>query len=163
MPKSSSSIHQTITQQFGASIAMLANAIHACPVALWNTSSEYWYKAYHCLFWTDYYLTRTPASFAPPAPFTLSEFEPNGTRPERIYTKEELLHYLHHCQQKSKQFIDSLSAENFDDRWINGYKDFSILELYIYNIRHIQHHVAQLNLLLRQGRYEVPEWVIVGR
>ena len=32
-------------------------------------------------------------------------------------------------------------------------------EVVIYNLRHVQHHVAQLNLLLRQRIDSAPQWV----
>jgi uncharacterized damage-inducible protein DinB len=38
-------------------------------------------------------------------------------------------------------------------------KDFTVAELYIYNMRHVQHHAAQLNLLLRQKIDLAPGWV----
>jgi len=38
-------------------------------------------------------------------------------------------------------------------------KTFSTLELLIYNLRHVQHHTAQLNLLLRQKTDSAPRWV----
>ncbi len=39
------------------------------------------------------------------------------------------------------------------------YKNFSLLEILFYNVRHIQHHSAQLNLLLRQTINNAPTWV----
>jgi len=50
-------LRETIWKQFGASIDMLENAIAMCPDELWNTSTKFWYNAYHCLFYLDYYLT----------------------------------------------------------------------------------------------------------
>jgi hypothetical protein len=45
------------------------------------------------------------------------------------------------------------------ERWVNDYKNFSILEILLYNLRHIQHHAAQLNLILRQTIHNAPKWV----
>ncbi len=56
--------------------------------------SEFWYVAYHCLFWTDLYLSGAVEGFTPPAPFTLDELDPAGVLPDRQYTREELLAYL---------------------------------------------------------------------
>ena len=38
-------------------------------------------------------------------------------------------------------------------------KNYSLLEILLYNLRHIQHHAAQLNLLLRQNTNDAPNWV----
>ena len=44
-------------------------------------------------------------------------------------------------------------------RWVNPYRNYSMLEMLLYNMRHVQHHAAQLNLLLRQNINKVPAWV----
>ena len=57
-----------IWHQFGATIQMLENALRACPDELWRERlydeheiqpefAEFWYVAYHCLFWLDFYLS----------------------------------------------------------------------------------------------------------
>ena len=83
---------EIIWQQFGAAIDMLENAMLACPEELWNVRSEqpeFWYVAYHALFWLDLYLSDSAEGFVPPLPFTLSELDPTGLQPERVYTKNE--------------------------------------------------------------------------
>lgn len=146
-------------QQFGAAIDMLENALLACPDELWNTESKFWYMGYHTLFYLDYYLSESPDIFLPPAPFTLSEFDPIGVLPERVYSKEELLTYLEFGRQKCHQLIAGLTTEKAEQRFINEYRNYSMLEILLYNMRHVQHHVAQLNLLLRQNTNDAPKWV----
>lgn len=146
-------------QQFGAAIDMLENALTACPDKLWNGGSKFWYTGYHTLFYLDYYLSDSPDNFLPPAPFTLSELDPADAMPERIYTKEELLTYLEYGRQKCHHLIVGLTTEKAAQRFINEYKNYSILEIFLYNMRHVQHHAAQLNLLLRQAANDAPKWV----
>ncbi|MEZ4885018.1 MAG: DinB family protein [Chitinophagales bacterium] len=150
---------ESLWQQFGASIDMLENAIIACPDELWDTDSNFWYIAYHTLFFLDYYLTDEPDSFHPPKPYTLSEFDPSGVMPERVYSKEELLQYLAFCRQKCNDVISNLTAEGAEKRFVTEYKNYSVFEILLYNMRHVQHHAAQLNLLLRQGMDNAPSWV----
>jgi hypothetical protein len=154
-----SSWKEILWKQFGAAIDMFENAVDACPEQLWNTTSKFWYNAYHTLFYLDYYLTYEPESFSPPSPFTLSEFDPSGIMPDRVYNKDELLGYLSYCRDKFHYLIAGLTDEKANSRWINDRKNYSILELLIYNMRHVQHHAAQLNLLLRQGMDNAPKWV----
>lgn len=153
------SIRESLWNQFGACIDTLENAINMCPEKHWDTELNFWYVSYHSIFWTDYYLTIEPSNFEPPNPFTLSEFYPSGKKPDQTYTKNELLVYLEHFRQKANQLISILTIEKLNERWINDYKNFSLLEILIYNIRHIQHHSAQLNLLLRQTINDAPPWV----
>lgn len=155
----STSISDSIWTQFGASLDMLENAVNMCPDEHWDTKTKFWYTAYHCIFWADYFLSIDPSKFEPPIPFTFSEFDPTGKKPDVVYTKTELIDYLGHCRKKANQLITGLTADKLNDRWVNEYKDYSLLEILVYNIRHIQHHTAQLNLLLRQTINNAPTWV----
>ncbi|MGC6479434.1 MAG: DinB family protein [Flavobacteriaceae bacterium] len=154
-------LKRDIWRQFGASLDMLENAIRMCPVELWDSEKKIWYVAYHCLFWTDYYLTLNPTDFSPPAPYTLSEFDPSGAMPDRTYSKEEMLSYLEHSRKKCFELISGLTQGIANSRWINDYKNYSVFEMLLYNMRHVQHHTAQLNLLLRQEIDKAPRWVSV--
>ena len=156
-------LKKILWHQFGATIDMLENALIACPEELWNTQSQFWYMGYHTLFYLDYYLSDDADSFSPPAPFTLSELDPAGSMPDRVYGKKELLIYLEFGRQKCHDTIAHLTDVNAEKRFINEYRNYSILEILLYNMRHVQHHVAQLNLLLRQGINEAPKWVSRAR
>jgi hypothetical protein len=161
-------------QQFGAAIDMLANAMRACPDELWSNTGEkpawiskgvvgFWYLVYHTLFWLDFSLSDSEQGFVPPAPFTLDELDPSGLLPERPYTKDELQRYLDHGREKCRAVIEALTDENaralrrLSSGEVNG------AELLLYNMRHVQHHVAQLNLLLRQTVDSAPAWVAKTR
>ena len=152
-------LQESLWKQFGASIDMLENAIQLCPQEHWDTEKEFWYNAYHCLFFTDYYLSLDPATFSPPPPLTLSEFE--DAMPERTYSQVELLNYVGYCREKCHALVSSLTLELAASRWINvsGTMDYPLIELMLYNMRHVQHHAAQLNLILRQEINDAPDWV----
>jgi len=154
-----STLKTDLWNQFGASLDMLENAISMCPVDFWDTEQKFWYNAFHCIFFLDYYLSTQPKDFVPPVPFDFSEFE--DRMPERVYTKAEILAYLSHCKKKSHDLFKDLTLEKLQNRWINesGSMNYSIFEILIYNLRHKQHHAAQLNLLLRQRINDAPEWI----
>src|SRR6266852_2731246 len=98
-----------VGSQFEVAIEMLGTAVRDCPDELWQESmwddksmpgfSEFWYVAYHAMFWLDLYLSGSSEGFAPPAPFTLDELDPEGLMPERPFTKNELQIYLAHGRQ----------------------------------------------------------------
>jgi hypothetical protein len=149
-------------RQFGAAIDMLENAIVACPDEVWGDRTqrpEFWYLAYHTLFWLDFYLSDSPEGFAPPAPFTLDEMDPAGLLPGRVYTKEELRNYLEYGRRKCRAALESLTDEKAGQRFRLNWMDFSLAELHLYNLRHVQHGAAQLNLILRQRTDSAPGWV----
>jgi len=97
--------------------------------------------------------------FAPPAPFTLDEIDPAGILPERVYAKEELLSYLNHCRKKCGNVLESLTDEKANSLCKFTWLELSFAELLLDNMRHVQHHTAQLNLILRQKTDSAPRWV----
>jgi DinB family protein len=160
-------LKESLWKQFGASIDMLKNAILLWPEEDWNTEKKFFYMAYHCLVFLDYYLTIPPKDFSSPLPFTITE---SGDTPEdaiddvipdRIYSKKELLDYLQSSRAKCHTLIAGLTAEKLKERWIEeeGNMNYSILEILLYNMRHVQHHAGQLNLLLRKKINNAPGWV----
>lgn len=147
--------------QFGAAIDSLEAAIDACPESLWGDRSrfpEYWYVVYHTLFFLDYYSSDSEEGYAPPAPFTLTELDPAGVLPDRVYSKEEMRGFLEHGRQKVRARIAAMTDEKAASRGIfRG--ELSELEFLLYTMRHVQHHMAQLNLILRQVIDSAPNWV----
>ena len=152
-----------IAAQLGGALDMLENAIRACPDRLWGDvpgPQEFWYLAYHVIFFADLYLSPGQEGFAPPPPYTLSEFDPAGLMPDRVYTKDELLAYLAHDRRKLKGDLAELTEERARERLSFGSITGTRLEVLLYNMRHVQHHSAQLNLLLRQTVNSAPRYVI---
>ena len=158
-----------IWHQFGATITMLKNAIHACPDELWRERlydereiqpefAEFWYVAYHTLFWLDFYISDSIEGFAPPAPFTLSEFD-GGLLPERVYLKAELLKYLEYGRNKCRTRLETLTDEMAPQRCRLDWPEMAIAELLLYNMRHVQEHAAQLSLFIGQRVGSAPGWV----
>lgn len=159
-----------IRQQFGAAIDMLENALRACPDELWAAQmwndrtmppefSQFWYVAYHTLFWLDLYLSGAVQGFAPPAPFTLDELDPAGLLPERVYARGELLAYLGHGRKKCQATIEALTDQNARQKCVFTWGEVSFAELLLDNMRHVQEHAAQLGMFLGQQKGSNARWV----
>jgi uncharacterized damage-inducible protein DinB len=151
-----------VGSQFGATFKMLENALGSCSQELWDDRSRgkpFWYLVYHTLFFIDLYLSESLTGFAPPAPFTLSEIEQRNAIPEKAYSKEELSRYLDHGRKKLYETLSNVTEaqalQRCGFRWIDG----TVAELFMYNMRHAQHHAGQLNLILRQSTDSAPGWV----
>lgn len=148
--------------QYGAAMDSLELAIDACPDELWGDRSrfpEYWYVVYHTLFFLDYYTSENREAYAPPAPFTLAELDPAGVLPERVYSKEEMRRFLEHGRQNVRAKIAGMTDETAASD--AGFRGLTQLEHLLYNMRHVQHHMAQLNLILRQvTQSDAPRWVV---
>jgi hypothetical protein len=160
-------LKENLWKQFGASIDMLKNAITLWPEALWDTDKRFFYTAYHCLVFLDYYLSIPATNMSSPLSFSIVAEDkiPEGALddivPNRIYSKEELLDYLQSTREKCRSVITGLTEEKLQEQWIEveGNRNYAVLELLLYNMRHVQHHAAQLNMLLRQQINDAPHWV----
>ncbi|NHF58520.1 DinB family protein [Flavobacteriaceae bacterium TP-CH-4] len=161
-------LKNSLWQQFGASIDMLINALDACPSTLYKTNKRFFYMAYHAIVFLDYYLTVPPTDFEPRLPFTIVEKEDmpkealDDVLPNEHYPKEQLLEYIKSSKKKCLSLIMSIK-ENGNPRFMEdvevGKMDYSLIEILLYNLRHIQHHAAQLNMILRNEGLEPPKWV----
>lgn len=159
-----------LRQQFGAAIDMLENAVRACPVEPWQVRlwddqthqaglAEFWYIVYHTLFWLDLYLSGSVEGFVPPAPFTLDELDPARILLERPYSKEELRSYLEHDRTKCQMTIEALTDEQAGRQCTFAWGQLPFVESLLDNMRHVQAHTAQLNMILGQKTGWDPGWV----
>jgi hypothetical protein len=158
----STATNDAVWGQFGAAFDMLENAIWACPDDVWGERpgwQEFWYITFHALWWTDCYLSESCDAYVPPAPFTRDELDPAGVLPERVYGKDELLRFLADCRRKCRDQVAAMTAAEAAGPTAFVRQASSRLELYLYNLRHLQHHVGQLNTILRQRTDSAPGWV----
>ena len=153
--------------QFGASLDSLGLAMDACPPALWNdraSGQAFGDHVFHVLFWLDFYLAESPATFAPPAPFGVEEMDPAGVLPPQVHAPDALHGYLAHVRARVRAALAAFAADPAAAAEVKhlGNTDLSALEWLLYNLRHVQHHVGQLQMLLRQHGVEPPRWVRRG-
>ena len=122
-------------------------------------------------------MTVPARDFKPVLPFTLVPMDSlpqdavDDVLPNAAYTREEMLDYLSTIREKCKKLILDSSEEKLKMKWIakeeinlhglcpSLVEDYSVIEILFYNLRHVQHHVAQLNLILRQKINAAPDWV----
>lgn len=150
-----------IWQQLGASIDALAKAIEVCPNGLWadrDRQPEYWYLAYHTIFWLDLYLDDSPDQYRPPAPYGLEELDPAGLLPPQVYTQEQMLSFLAHSRARARRVIGLLTEQQAKLPYRFGNVDITVAEKFLYTMRHVQHHTAQMHLILRQTIDSAPRW-----
>lgn len=138
-------LNEIIQSQYHAALVMLRQTVEKCPDPLWLDASytnPAWHVAYHVLYYTHLYLQPTADGFIP---WEMHRDDLGGLEnsdPSLAYRKGEILKYLDFCLGQVDEQVRSVNLEaesGFD--WL----PFSKLELQIYNIRHIQHHTAELS------------------
>jgi hypothetical protein len=157
-----------ILSQYQASLEMLKQAISMCPETLWNDladRNQFWHIAYHALFYTHLYIQEKVEKFTTwaqhrPHYEQLGPYLENSKGSPQIrepYSKAEMLAYLDFCTQEvaDKMATVNLESDSSGFPWL----PFGKLELQIYNIRHLQHHTAELMARLGEREQIDIDWV----
>jgi len=154
-------LRRALQNQYHAALAMLREAIDRCPDDLWTRAAgpnAYWQVAYHALFFAHFYLQRDEASFRPwkhhQSEAQYPDCIPGPPDPESKlpllpdpYSRAEVLEYWSLCDAMVDPALDALDLSSPE----SGFYWYPIpkLEHILVNLRHIQHHTAQLATLLR--------------
>jgi hypothetical protein len=163
-----------LTHQYEAALSMLKACVDRCPDIVWDervASYTFSQVVFHTLYFTDLYLgpddeasfRRQPSHLhlAPLFADLPANLEPFEDPTPRSYDKAPLLTYLEFCRRKVIEVMATETEETLTATEGFG-GDFSRAELHVYNIRHIQHHAAQLSLRLRLDTNDGVEWVGSG-
>ncbi len=145
-------VTKMLAGQFEAALCMFNQCIQACPPEHWEgkiANDSFRQIAYHTLFYVDYYLSASDAAFQ------LRDLHQRGGD-ERGPTlspglsKDETLAYAAICRQKLSAALAAETAESLAGPCGIANRPFSRGELYIYAIRHVQHHAGQMSAYLRK-------------
>jgi hypothetical protein len=168
---------QTFWYNFSAEIDMLIDVLHRCPEHLWMRRDRFFFMAYHTTIFLDYYLAAPVSNFNPPLPYSLAdpgklpEHAIDDVIPNETYPRDQVQRWLGALKSSSRVRILESSDAELTDRWIQDdelnvhlgcpslVRDYSLLEILFYNLRHIQHHIAQLNQLLRAEGIQAADWI----
>lgn len=153
-------IKDAIISQYLAALAMLRQAIVACPDALWGDPAyrnRTWHIAYHALFYTHLYAQPSLREFVPWSKHR-EDLQDMGDEAEAVeaLSKTDVLEYLDLVQAEivaRTAALDLDAASGFD--WIPLRK----FELQFYTIRHLQQHVGELCERLNAAGHIDVDWV----
>lgn len=163
-------LKELLARQYEASLSMLNLAVDGCPDASWNASVARWkfcQVAFHATFFTDLYLqpgddidALKRQAFHVERRADFRDYEELGDRPQvLLYERKFVLSYLQNVRRKAQETIARETAEVLAGPSGFHWRLCSRAELHVYNIRHVQHHAAQLSLRLRlDADVDIP-WV----
>ena len=156
---------------------MLDEVVRLCPEALWERRDRFYYMTYHTTIFLDYYLNIPVRDFHPPLPYRLVDPDQlpdqaiDDVIPVEHYPREAIRSWLTDLSGRARNLILNSSDADLQQRWIQEdewdlhlgcpslVREYSVLEILFYNFRHVQHHVAQLNQILRSEAGLAADWV----
>jgi hypothetical protein len=160
-------VKKEITSQYRASLNMLLETIKKCPESLWENDkyeNPYWRIVYHTLFYTSLYISKSNSEFIPWQKHrTNYQFLGSTTHNNKpvvvgdAYSKDEMTEYLNLIFDNCKHSVNDVPlTKQSGFEWLPINK----LELHLYNIRHIQHHIGQLIERLHQKGIGGIKWEV---
>jgi uncharacterized damage-inducible protein DinB len=141
---------------------MLGQTISACPDALWDARDEgppFWQYAYHALVGLDFWLSDSLRAFAFPAFHTREALIESGETPQEALPREQIEAYREQVVAKSRALLDRLTPEALTEEAEFAGNAWTAADRILVQIRHVQHHVGQLNAMLKRNAVETPGWV----
>lgn len=168
----SDALRPILKSQLHASLAMLKDAIEKCPDEMWlddRFTNQSWQIAYHVLYYTHLYLHVDEHSVQPwaghqanvqyPSALPNARLRPDQSLPKfaRHYSKAQVLELWAICDQLVDAAIDNFDLDSAECGF--SWYQMGKLEHQFINIRHIQHHTAQLADRLRVAKNVGVPWV----
>ena len=148
---------QLVVNQYDAVLAGLNFCIDRCPDELWDAQAghqPFCQIVFHALFYGDVYLgygldglREQPFHLAHAASFRDYE-ELEDRAPALLYERDFIKQYVQHCRAKAAATLAGETAEILAGPSGFERRTSTRAELHIYNIRHLQDHVSQLNSYL---------------
>ena len=168
-------VRAALSSQYHAALAMLGECFEKCTDELW-LSTEYtnacWQVGYHVLFFTHLYLQPADGDFMPWSQHQndvqYSDGIPGPPDPEsdlplipEPYSLEQIRAYWRFCDARVDGALEAMDLTSPE----SGFSWYPIpkLEHQLVNIRHIQHHTAQIADRLRSKLDVGIDWAGSGR
>ncbi len=157
--------------QYGAALQTLEDCVDECPNEQWVgkvANHSFNESAFHALFFADVYLSKNldelkEQEFHKQHAAEFGDYEELESKiPENAYTKEFVKGYLDFCRNKVETLIANETEDELFAKSDIPWQEISRAELHTYNIRHLQHHAAQLIMRLRLDTQVDVGWVRTG-
>jgi hypothetical protein len=156
-------VKSALLSQYLAALTTLQQCIDLADDATWaapHPDTAVNQVVFHTLFFADLCLNHGESGLGD-QPFhrqnaaLFQDYEELEDRvPKNFYDREGCIRYLEYCRSKASSTLNRETADVLMGDCGFPYRQMTRVELHIYNIRHIQHHAAQLGLRnqLRAGR-----------
>lgn len=160
-----------LLSQYKASLQTIRIVIEKCPDEIWLSSAyknKTWHICYHAMFYTNLYLSESENNvhvWSRSKPhyqyMSTTEWAPDYDPSEAIpYSKSELLAFSTFLEE---QLYVVFSKSDFSEPSGFSWLPFTRFELYLYTLRHLQHHIGQIIERLSTNEGISIPWIGRGR
>ncbi len=155
-------IVKVLHRQFSATMKMLRQAIDNIPDSRWHHGIQQWYyshTAYHILETMEFYLSSDPNEMVWGKRAGFDEDSVSDIRSEilPLISKELIVLYYNEIQDLLDAIYNTLTQEKFSQK--DGFDWFAnIFEKHVYLLRHTQHHLGELALIVREYGSSPVKW-----
>jgi hypothetical protein len=167
-----SAVKKSYARQIGAAFKMLEHAIDNANDRTWTArinNMPFWQLCYHALWYTDFYFHANQETFQPQS-FDMKGIKNISIKPDsqmiedqkHPISKSNMKAYCNYARQKTNQFIQSINESYFTTPSPFEWHGFPKIDLVDYNLRHLQHHVGQLDIILRREQNIGNPWIMFG-
>ena len=152
-------IAEILERQYESCFATMREVMEGCPEEDWRISDHPRFipsrLTLHILETIEYYIGDSRE-------FKESQFgDSECLTPETLPSEKSLFGYFHAVRDKLYIKLHSLGDEEFlspETLFTDSEEGYMLLDLYIYTLRHTQHHVGQLVEELRRRGIKSPRW-----
>lgn len=162
---------QAVIGQYEAALRTLQQCIDECPDESWDApvcNHAFCQAVFHTLFFADLYLSESveaqkAQAFHSDRPEFFRDYEEMvDKKPEHLYDRPAINEYLQFCLHKARDVVNRETEETLAGPTGFPWQTITRAEMHVYNIRHIHHHAAQLQLRLRLDHAIDIKWVKSG-
>ena len=149
--------------QMHASLDMLERVVRLCSDETWYGQTyvnSTWRVVYHTLYFFRLYLFQKLEDHRPwdhhreGAQNMAMDSDARDVKP---YTQTEMVDFIHHCRVLLDQAVDNLDLEAAESGFY--WYPISKVEHMLVNLKHLQHHIGQLQDRLRNAEQKGIPWV----
>lgn len=148
-------------RQHAAMFAMLRQAVEICPEELWEDRSQgppLWQHAHHAISATDISLGDSGDDYT-----GHPEIDPESHHlhksPPQTASRRQILEYLETISDKCEAAFDRLDTQAVEATNPFAWTGPTRADCLLHNLRHAQHHVGMMNLMLRTGGAKAADWI----
>jgi hypothetical protein len=164
-------VKSALLRQYLAALATLQQCIDMADDETWaapHPDTAVNQVVFHTLFFADLYLNHGESGFRDQplhrqnAAFFQDYEELEDRAPKNFYDREACIRYLEYCRSKASSTLNGETADVLMGDCGFPFRQMTRVELHVYNIRHIQHHAAQLGLRNQLRGGEPLRWISKG-